>query len=180
MIASTPEGFLDHSLERSKYRASETPQGFTYDVIAEAYQRVGAELGGPPGPVQEDFKNLHLRLEGGAVQGCGCSASGPENVCLLLPSVFSAASPIWSLAPSVSTWLCSTAASTPSWSRVRPRCGRSAVALGDPTHLPISVVSSCFRVSRRFRSLPLLLQVTYRWDLAAAASVMKGGRLLYT
>lgn len=53
VIASTPEGFLDHSLERSKYRASETPQGFTYDVIAEAYQRVGVELvggGGPPGP----------------------------------------------------------------------------------------------------------------------------------
>lgn len=50
MIASTPEGFLDHSLERSKYRASETPQGFTYDVIAEAYQRVGVEPGGLPSP----------------------------------------------------------------------------------------------------------------------------------
>lgn len=44
VIASTPEGFLDHSLERSKYRASETPQGFTYDVISRAYQRVHVEL----------------------------------------------------------------------------------------------------------------------------------------
>lgn len=44
VIASTPEGFLDHSLERSKYRASETPQGFAYDVISQAYQRVHAEL----------------------------------------------------------------------------------------------------------------------------------------
>uniref|UniRef100_H3BYN2 D-ribitol-5-phosphate cytidylyltransferase n=1 Tax=Tetraodon nigroviridis TaxID=99883 RepID=H3BYN2_TETNG len=39
VIASTAEGFLDHSLERSKYRASETPQGFTFDVISQAYQR---------------------------------------------------------------------------------------------------------------------------------------------
>lgn len=48
VIASTPEGFLDHSLERSKYRASETPQGFAYDVIARAYLRVRLELGTPP------------------------------------------------------------------------------------------------------------------------------------
>lgn len=40
VIATTSEGFLDHSLERAKYRASEMPQGFTYDVIYQAYQRV--------------------------------------------------------------------------------------------------------------------------------------------
>lgn len=40
VIATTSEGFLDHSLERAKYRASEMPQGFTYDVIHQAYQRV--------------------------------------------------------------------------------------------------------------------------------------------
>ncbi|XP_029695056.1 D-ribitol-5-phosphate cytidylyltransferase isoform X2 [Takifugu rubripes] len=39
VIATTSEGFLDHSLERAKYRASETPQGFTYEVISQAYQR---------------------------------------------------------------------------------------------------------------------------------------------
>lgn len=44
VIAATAEGFLDHSLERAKYRASETPQGFTYDVISRAYQRVRSEL----------------------------------------------------------------------------------------------------------------------------------------
>ncbi|KAL7393077.1 hypothetical protein ABVT39_006255 [Epinephelus coioides] len=40
VIATTSEGYLDHSLERAKYRASEMPQGFTYDVIYQAYQRV--------------------------------------------------------------------------------------------------------------------------------------------
>ncbi|XP_035020512.2 D-ribitol-5-phosphate cytidylyltransferase isoform X3 [Hippoglossus stenolepis] len=40
VIATTSEGYLDHSLERGKYRASEMPQGFTYNVIHQAYQRV--------------------------------------------------------------------------------------------------------------------------------------------
>lgn len=40
VIAATSEGYLGHSLERAKYRASEMPQGFTYDVIRQAYQRV--------------------------------------------------------------------------------------------------------------------------------------------
>lgn len=44
VIATTSEGYLDHSLERAKYRASEMPQGFTYDVISQAYQRVGPIL----------------------------------------------------------------------------------------------------------------------------------------
>lgn len=39
VIATTSEGYLDHSLERVKYRASEMPQGFTYDVIYQAYQK---------------------------------------------------------------------------------------------------------------------------------------------
>ncbi|MEQ2298233.1 hypothetical protein AMECASPLE_003129 [Ameca splendens] len=39
VIATTSEGYLDHSLERAKYRASEMPQGFRYDVIYQAYQR---------------------------------------------------------------------------------------------------------------------------------------------
>ncbi|XP_075901913.1 D-ribitol-5-phosphate cytidylyltransferase isoform X3 [Nelusetta ayraudi] len=40
VIAATSEGYLDHSLERARYRASEMPQGFAYDVIRQAYQRV--------------------------------------------------------------------------------------------------------------------------------------------
>lgn len=47
VIATTSEGFLDHSLERAKYRASETPQGFMYEVISQAYQRVHLELFNP-------------------------------------------------------------------------------------------------------------------------------------
>ncbi|XP_072547751.1 D-ribitol-5-phosphate cytidylyltransferase [Salminus brasiliensis] len=39
VIATTSESYLDHSLERAKYRASEMPQGFLYDVIHQAYQR---------------------------------------------------------------------------------------------------------------------------------------------
>ncbi|KAJ7985397.1 hypothetical protein DPEC_G00351630 [Dallia pectoralis] len=38
VIASTSDGYLDHSLERTKYKASEMPQGFLYDLIYEAYQ----------------------------------------------------------------------------------------------------------------------------------------------
>ncbi|MFT7805322.1 isoprenoid synthase domain-containing protein isoform X2 [Arapaima gigas] len=39
VIATTSEGYLDHSLERARYRASEMPQGFLYDIIYRAYQQ---------------------------------------------------------------------------------------------------------------------------------------------
>ncbi|XP_010290064.1 PREDICTED: isoprenoid synthase domain-containing protein-like, partial [Phaethon lepturus] len=39
VIASAADGCLDHSLERARYRASEMPQAFLFDVIYEAYQQ---------------------------------------------------------------------------------------------------------------------------------------------
>ncbi|XP_019734258.1 D-ribitol-5-phosphate cytidylyltransferase isoform X1 [Hippocampus comes] len=39
VIATTSEGFLDHSLERAKYRASEMPQAFKFNIVHKAYQR---------------------------------------------------------------------------------------------------------------------------------------------
>ncbi|KAL2085067.1 hypothetical protein ACEWY4_020585 [Coilia grayii] len=39
IVAATTEGYLDHTLERARYRASEMPQGFIYDVIYQAYQK---------------------------------------------------------------------------------------------------------------------------------------------
>ncbi|KAK2511907.1 Ispd [Columba guinea] len=39
VIASAADGCLDHSLERAKYRASEMPQAFLFDIIYEAYQQ---------------------------------------------------------------------------------------------------------------------------------------------
>uniref|UniRef100_A0A3Q4HPG8 D-ribitol-5-phosphate cytidylyltransferase n=1 Tax=Neolamprologus brichardi TaxID=32507 RepID=A0A3Q4HPG8_NEOBR len=72
VIATTSEGYLDHSLERAKYRASEMPQGFTYDVISQAYQRCS----------ESDFEFgtecLHL-----ALQYCGTNAKlieGPPTL----------------------------------------------------------------------------------------------------
>ncbi|XP_071325895.1 D-ribitol-5-phosphate cytidylyltransferase [Trachinotus anak] len=72
VIATTSEGFLDHSLERARYRASEMPQGFTYDVIFQAYQRC----------TESDFdfgtECLHL-----ALQYCGTNAKlieGPPTL----------------------------------------------------------------------------------------------------
>ncbi|XP_069576802.1 D-ribitol-5-phosphate cytidylyltransferase isoform X1 [Brachyistius frenatus] len=72
VIATTSEGYLDHSLERVKYRASEMPQGFTYDVIYRAYQRCS----------ESDFEFgtecLHL-----ALQYCGTNAKlieGPPTL----------------------------------------------------------------------------------------------------
>ncbi|XP_040900645.1 D-ribitol-5-phosphate cytidylyltransferase [Toxotes jaculatrix] len=72
VIATTSEGYLDHSLERAKYRASEMPQGFTYDVIHQAYQRC----------TETDFEFgtecLHL-----ALQYCGTNAKlieGPPTL----------------------------------------------------------------------------------------------------
>ncbi|XP_023155504.2 D-ribitol-5-phosphate cytidylyltransferase [Amphiprion ocellaris] len=72
VIATTSEGYLDHSLERAKYRASEMPQGFTYDVICQAYQRCS----------ESDFEFgtecLHL-----ALQYCGTNAKlieGPPTL----------------------------------------------------------------------------------------------------
>lgn len=37
VIAGTPDGFLDHALDRSKYFASQTPQAFEYSLLAHAY-----------------------------------------------------------------------------------------------------------------------------------------------
>ncbi|XP_042280690.1 D-ribitol-5-phosphate cytidylyltransferase isoform X2 [Thunnus maccoyii] len=72
VIATTSEGYLDHSLERAKYRASEMPQGFTYDVIHQAYQSCS----------ESDFEFgtecLHL-----ALQYCGTNAKlieGPPTL----------------------------------------------------------------------------------------------------
>ncbi|KAF3692351.1 D-ribitol-5-phosphate cytidylyltransferase [Channa argus] len=72
VISTTSEGYLDHSLERAKYRASEMPQGFTYDVIHQAYQRC----------TESDFEFgtecLHL-----ALQYCGTNAKlieGPPTL----------------------------------------------------------------------------------------------------
>ncbi|XP_004078457.1 D-ribitol-5-phosphate cytidylyltransferase [Oryzias latipes] len=72
VIATTSEGFLDHSLERAKYRASEMPQGFTHHVIRQAYQRC----------TEADFEFgtecLHL-----ALQYCGTNAKlieGPPTL----------------------------------------------------------------------------------------------------
>ncbi|NXE04639.1 ISPD cytidylyltransferase, partial [Lophotis ruficrista] len=39
VIASGADGCLDHSLERARYRASEMPQAFLFDIIYEAYQQ---------------------------------------------------------------------------------------------------------------------------------------------
>ncbi|XP_029959141.1 D-ribitol-5-phosphate cytidylyltransferase [Salarias fasciatus] len=72
VIATTSEGYLDHSLERAKFRASEMPQGFTYEVIRQAYERC----------TESDFEFgtecLHL-----ALQYCGTNAKlieGPPTL----------------------------------------------------------------------------------------------------
>ncbi|KAF6086054.1 hypothetical protein HJG60_006913 [Phyllostomus discolor] len=39
VISPSPDGCLDHSLERARHRASEMPQAFLYDVIYAAYQQ---------------------------------------------------------------------------------------------------------------------------------------------
>ncbi|XP_061116367.1 D-ribitol-5-phosphate cytidylyltransferase isoform X1 [Conger conger] len=72
VIATTSEGYLDHSLERAKYRASEMPQGFLYDVIHQAYVQCS----------ETDFEFgtecLHLVL-----QYCGTNArliEGPHTL----------------------------------------------------------------------------------------------------
>ena len=40
MVCVDQNGFLDHTLDREKYRASEMPQAFKYDLIKEAYEKV--------------------------------------------------------------------------------------------------------------------------------------------
>uniref|UniRef100_A0AAV2MGJ5 D-ribitol-5-phosphate cytidylyltransferase C-terminal domain-containing protein n=1 Tax=Knipowitschia caucasica TaxID=637954 RepID=A0AAV2MGJ5_KNICA len=72
VIAASSDGFLDHSLERVKYRASEMPQGFTYKVISQAYQRCTDH--------DLDFGTECLHL---ALQYCGTNAKlieGPPNL----------------------------------------------------------------------------------------------------
>ncbi|XP_078084304.1 D-ribitol-5-phosphate cytidylyltransferase isoform X2 [Mustelus asterias] len=72
VVATNPEGYLDHSLERAKYRASEMPQAFTFDIIYRAYQQC----------TDYDFEYgtecLHL-----ALKYCGTSAKlieGPPDL----------------------------------------------------------------------------------------------------
>ncbi|XP_061574546.1 LOW QUALITY PROTEIN: D-ribitol-5-phosphate cytidylyltransferase [Cololabis saira] len=72
VIATTSEGYLDHSLERARYRASEMPQGFTYDVIYQAYQRCTES------DLEFGTECLHL-----ALQYCGTNAKlieGPPTL----------------------------------------------------------------------------------------------------
>lgn len=72
VIATTSEGYLDHSLERAKYRASEMPQGFTYDVIYQAYKRCSES------DLEFGTECLHL-----ALQYCGTNAKlieGPPTL----------------------------------------------------------------------------------------------------
>lgn len=40
MVCVDQNGFLDHALDREKYRASEMPQAFKYDLIKETYEKV--------------------------------------------------------------------------------------------------------------------------------------------
>ncbi|XP_072365259.1 D-ribitol-5-phosphate cytidylyltransferase isoform X2 [Scyliorhinus torazame] len=72
VVATNAEGYLDHSLERAKYRASEMPQAFTFDIIYRAYQQC----------TDYDFEYgtecLHLTLK-----YCGTSAKlidGPPDL----------------------------------------------------------------------------------------------------
>ncbi|KAI7801150.1 isoprenoid synthase domain-containing protein, partial [Triplophysa rosa] len=72
VIATTLEGYLNHSLERAKYRASEMPQGFLYDIIFQAYQRCSE--------YDFDFGTECLHL---ALQYCGTNAKlieGPPTL----------------------------------------------------------------------------------------------------
>lgn len=72
VIATTSESYLDHSLERAKYRASEMPQGFLYDIIFQAYQRC-SEF-----DLEFGTECLHL-----ALQYCGTNArliEGPPTL----------------------------------------------------------------------------------------------------
>ncbi|XP_069769863.1 D-ribitol-5-phosphate cytidylyltransferase isoform X3 [Narcine bancroftii] len=72
VVATSPEGYLNHSLERAKYRASEMPQAFRFDAIYRAYEQC----------TDYDFEHgtecLHLVL-----QYCGISAKlieGPSDL----------------------------------------------------------------------------------------------------
>lgn len=72
VVATNPEGYLDHSLERSKYRASEMPQAFTFDVIYRAYEQCTDY------DLEHGTECLHL-----ALQYCGISAKlidGPPDL----------------------------------------------------------------------------------------------------
>ncbi|XP_059828625.1 D-ribitol-5-phosphate cytidylyltransferase isoform X1 [Hypanus sabinus] len=72
VVATNPEGYLDHSLERAKYRASEMPQAFIFDVIYKAYQQCTDY------DLEHGTECLHL-----ALQYCGVSAKlldGPPDL----------------------------------------------------------------------------------------------------
>ncbi|XP_028437199.1 D-ribitol-5-phosphate cytidylyltransferase isoform X2 [Perca flavescens] len=70
VIATTSEGYLDHSLERAKYRASEMPQGFTYDVICQAYQKVTykRDLAAAESIIKETLSRSACVITGGSEQ----------------------------------------------------------------------------------------------------------------
>ncbi|XP_062393857.1 D-ribitol-5-phosphate cytidylyltransferase isoform X2 [Sardina pilchardus] len=72
VVAATAGGYLDHSLERARYKASEMPQGFIYDIIYKAYQHCSE--------AEFEFGTECLEL---ARQHCGTSAvliEGPSSL----------------------------------------------------------------------------------------------------
>lgn len=40
VLQANSDGFLDHSLDRSKHVSSETPQAFQFDILTSAYNKV--------------------------------------------------------------------------------------------------------------------------------------------
>uniref|UniRef100_A0A8C2YNH1 D-ribitol-5-phosphate cytidylyltransferase n=1 Tax=Chinchilla lanigera TaxID=34839 RepID=A0A8C2YNH1_CHILA len=68
VISPSTEGCLDHSLERARYRASEMPQAFLFDVIYEAYQQCS--------DYDLDFGTECLQL---ALKYCGTNAKLVEG-----------------------------------------------------------------------------------------------------
>ena len=44
VVGADADGFLDKSLDRASFRASEMPQGFRTDLIRQSYEKVGENL----------------------------------------------------------------------------------------------------------------------------------------
>ncbi|XP_048694247.2 D-ribitol-5-phosphate cytidylyltransferase isoform X5 [Caretta caretta] len=154
VVASSADGSLDHSLERSRYRASEMPQAFLFDIIYQAYHQSLLEA------LQTLISRLHFLFTHPLVESCLSSRDlqGPDSMTGGGDGKKIAKSALQAL--------------TNLHKNLMKNCTDYDLDYGtECLHLALKY---CKTNAKLIEGSPDLWKVTYKWDLYAAESVIKG------
>nr|XP_048694243.1 D-ribitol-5-phosphate cytidylyltransferase isoform X1 [Caretta caretta] len=153
VVASSADGSLDHSLERSRYRASEMPQAFLFDIIYQAYHQSLLEA------LQTLISRLHFLFTHPLVESCLSSRDlqGPDSMTGGGDGKKIAKSALQAL--------------TNLHKNLMKNCTDYDLDYGtECLHLALKY---CKTNAKLIEGSPDLWKVTYKWDLYAAESVIK-------